>query len=116
MNVRPFLITHPQTTPVEQPIEAGFNDVAEFAQAAAVFGVAVSKQRLDSPPAQGFTNLGFRIVGSICEYLVGTLRGAPRGCLIGGTASTRGMAISESWQFAPVWAMARGVPAPSTIR
>ena len=73
MNVRPFLITHPQTTPVEQPIEAGFNDVAEFAQAAAMFGVAVSKQRLDSPPAQGFTNLGFRIVGSICEYLVGTL-------------------------------------------
>ncbi len=73
MNVRSFLVTHPQTTPVEEPIEAGFNDVAEFAQAAAVLGVAVSNQRLDSPLAQGFTNLGFRIIGSIREQFIGTL-------------------------------------------
>ena len=67
VNIRPFLVKHPQTTPLEQPSEAGFNDGAGLAQAAAVLGVALANQRPDASLPQRLANLGFRGVRAIGE-------------------------------------------------
>ena len=46
----------------------------------------------------------------------GRRRRPPRGCRISGTSSSRGIARSDSFRWAPVIRTAKGVPFPSTSR
>jgi hypothetical protein len=67
MNIRAFLVSHSQTSPLEQPIEAGLHNISEFAQSTAVRSIPFGDQGPDSIATQGFADLGFCIVGSVCQ-------------------------------------------------
>jgi hypothetical protein len=70
MNVISLLVTDTQSTPEKQPLETGFDDVAEDAQAAAVRFIAACDRRLDEMATQRVPDLFFRVVGSIYKYFV----------------------------------------------
>ena len=72
MNIIPFFITHSQSSLIEQPVECRFDDIAELAKAAAVFGVAFRDERFRSDLTQGFT-VCFRVVSSVSVQLIKTI-------------------------------------------
>ena len=65
MNVITFFVSKVQATPVEEPVEAGLDDIAIFSRAAAVIGIALGDQWRDAALAQRFANFLFRIVSTI---------------------------------------------------
>ena len=70
MDIGTFLIADAQASPVEEPVEACFDDVAVLAEPAIVFGVASSDKGLDTTFAERFADLFLGVVGAIREKFV----------------------------------------------
>jgi len=63
VDVRSFFIADAQAPPVEQPVEARFDDVAVLAKAAAVLAVAFGNHRDDAQGTQRPKDLVLRAFG-----------------------------------------------------
>jgi hypothetical protein len=72
MNVGSFLIADAQTPPLEQPLEASFDDVSEGAQPTAVFVVPVANRGYDPPSSQRSADRILSVVRPVCQHFVGT--------------------------------------------
>src|SRR5262249_1667883 len=72
MDVSPLLITHTQTTPLEEPLEAGFYYVPKRSKSATVVFVAVGDRRFDPALPQGLADFFLGVVSSIGENFVRT--------------------------------------------
>jgi len=72
MDVRSFFVADAQAPPVEQPVEAGFDDVAVSAKAAAMFAVALGDHGDDAQGTQRSKDLVLGVVSCIGQKSVGT--------------------------------------------
>ncbi len=65
MNVVPFFIADARASIVEQPIERGFDDIADLAQSASMLRLAFGDEGDDPSTAKRLANDLFRVAGSI---------------------------------------------------
>ena len=72
MNIGSFFISDAQASPVEQPVEARFDDVAVLAKAAAMFAVALRDHGDDAQGTQRPKDLDLSVVSGIGQESVGT--------------------------------------------
>lgn len=69
MDVGPFLVADAQASPLKQPFEARFDNVAEHSQAAAVLVAAVGDRGDDPASSQCGADLFFRVVGAVRRWI-----------------------------------------------
>ena len=67
MNVIPLFVSYAETPPQEEPFKAGFDDVAQHAQTATVFVIAVPDIWNDATAAQWLADLVFRVISAISK-------------------------------------------------
>ena len=72
MNIVPFFITNTQPSLIEQPVKCCLNNIAKFAQAAAMFSIPFGNQRFNFTLPQRLANLLFRIISTIRKYFIWT--------------------------------------------
>ena len=83
MNIISLFISHAKSSLLEQPRERCLHDPADLSESAAVFSVAFRNHGCDSPTAQRFAYLLFRIIRPICVNRFGTLARTALGTLDG---------------------------------
>lgn len=72
MNVSPLFISHTQTPPLEEPLEAGFDHVTKHAKSATVIFIAARDRGFDAALSQGLADFLFGVVSPISEHFIGT--------------------------------------------
>jgi hypothetical protein len=74
MNISPFFISHSQPSLIEQLVKCGFDYIAKFPQAAAMFRIAIGNQWCNFALLQRLANLFLRIISPFYEILMETLK------------------------------------------
>lgn len=70
MNVGPLFISHSQTAPLKEPLEARFDDIAKHSQTAPVFSISLRDRGFNAPLPQFLADLHFGVVGRVCQDFI----------------------------------------------